>query len=426
MLTFHFTGVDGSMTEPEILTSGMVGKEVKLILDESWANLTKTAVFRAGDITRVVLNPGETVVIPAEVLEQPFGKLFVGIYGTNEQGDLVIPTIMAEGPMIRYGADPIEDETAKELPVWEQLQNQIGDLTGLSTMDRSNLVSAVNELCNTAEELHNDAEALSRRTDTLAQAQEFMGQPALLETAETGTLVGAVNELHSRVTELADNCIGFNTEAAQMLVDILSKGVYTTDQTEQIDALAAMFGVSVSEDLGNLTLYWDFRTGNLTDRIAGLEATASADVTLDAAGAHIPTANSYIMLPAGTDGATLAGHTAEIKFGQMALNEAASIQRLLLVCSGKQPASAGLQWTVRKCWSSKSALVTEFTDLNMFSGKTVLMKANADATLLEWYMDGQLLVTYEPTISCTHLSIGASSTGAFPLTVEYLKIYPNL
>lgn len=418
MLTFHFTGADGSMTESEILTSGMVGKEVTLILDESWANLTKTAVFRAGDITRVVLDPGDTVVIPPEVLEQPFGKLFVGIYGTNEQGDLVIPTIMAEGPMIRYGADPIEDETAKELPVWEQLQEQIGDLTGLSTADRSDLVSAVNEL-------HDTAEDLSGRMDILAQAQEFMGQPALLETAETGTLVGAVNELHSRVTELADNCIGFNVDAAQMLVDILSKGVYTTDQTQQIDALAAMFGVSVSEDLSHLTHYWDFRSGSLTDRIAGLEATASADVTLDAAGAHILTANSYIMLPAGTDGASLAGHTAEIKFGQMALNEAASIQRLLLVCSGSQPASVGLQWTVRKCWSTKTTLVTEFADLNMFSGKTVLMKANADASLLEWYMDGQLIASCEPTVACTHVSIGASSTGAFPLTVEYMQIYPN-
>lgn len=418
MLTFHFTGVDGSMTESETLTSGMVGKEVTLILDESWADLTKTAVFRAGDTTRVVMDPGDTVAIPAEVLERPFSKLFVGLYGTDGQGDLVIPTVMAEGPMIRYGADPIEDETAKELPVWAQLQEQIGDLSDLSTEDRADLVSAVNEL-------HDMAEDLSGGLEELAQAQKFMGQPALLETEETATLVGAVNEINSRVTTLADNCIGFNADAAQILVDILSKGIYSADQKEQIDALAALFGVSVSEDLGDLTHYWDFRTGSLIDRVAGLEATAAADVTLDAAGAHIPTANSYIMMPAGVDGASLAGHTVEVKFGQMTLDESVSIQRLLLVCTGNQPASAGLQWTVRKCWSTKTTLVTEFTDLNLFSGKTVLMKANEDASLLEWYMDGQLIAAYEPTVTCSHVSIGASSTGAFPLTVEYLKIYPN-
>ena len=39
MLTFHFTGVDGSMTESEILTSGMVGRQLRLILDSSWDNL---------------------------------------------------------------------------------------------------------------------------------------------------------------------------------------------------------------------------------------------------------------------------------------------------------------------------------------------------------------------------------------------------
>lgn len=358
MLTFHFTGVDGSMTESEILTSGMVGKEVLLIFDESWANLSKTAVFRAGEITRVVMDPGETVIIPADVLARPFSKLFVGVCGTNEQGDLVIPTIMAEGPMIRYGANPIEDETARELPVWVELQAQIDDLS----------------------------EQISRLTQS------------------TG---------------------GLSPDAAQLLVDILSKGLYSSDQTAQIEALADLLGITVSEDLSYLTHYWDFRGGSLTDRIGGLAAVTSDDVTLDAKGAHVPTGSSYIMFPAGADGASLAGHTAEVKFGDMTLDEAASTQRLLLFCNGLQPASQGLQWTVRDCWSSKSSALTDFTDLNMFSGKTLIMKANEDASLLEWYVDGQLITSLAPTSTFTHLSIGTSSGGAFPLTVEYVRIYPN-
>ena len=418
MLTFHFTGVDGSMTESETLTSGMVGKELRLLFDDSWAGLTKTAVFRAGDITRVVMDPGETVIIPPDVLERPFGKLFVGIYGTNAQGDLVIPTIMAEGPMIRYGADPIEDETAKELPVWENLQSQIGDLNSLSTENRSDLVSAVNELSDTAT-------GLSDRMDGLEKTQEFMGTPELLETEETATLVDAVNEVHSRVTELAQNCIGFNVDAAQMLVDILSRGLYTSDQTEQIDALAAIFGVTVSEDLSHLTHYWDFRTGSLTDRIGGLEAIPSADVTLDAKGAYLPSGTSYIMFPTGPEGASLAGHTAEIKFGEMTLTDSIPM-RLLLICTGNQPASMGLQWSVQRCWSTKSSLVTEFTDLQMFSGKTLVVTANADNSLIEWYIDGQLIVSMAPNISYSYLSIGSTASGAFPLQVEYVRIYPNM
>lgn len=358
MLTFHFTGVDGSMTESETLTSGMVGKEIRLVFDESWAELSKTAVFRAGAITRIVTDPGETVIIPAEILERPFVKLFVGAYGTNELGDLVIPTVLAEGPMIRYGAAPTEDGTAKELPVWKDLQNQINEL--------------------------------SHRLDMLDQGSG-----------------------------------GLSPDAAQLLVDILSKAMYTNDQTVQIQTLAELLGCTVSEDLSHLTHYWDFRTGSLTDRIGGLEAVISEGVTLDAGGAHTSTNSSYIMFPTGADGASLSGHTAEVKFGDMSLDEAASTQRLLLICSGLQPASQGLQWTLRDCWSCKSSVVTEFTDLNMFSGKTLIMTANEDSSLLEWYLDGQLITSLEPTSAYTHLSIGSTANSAFPLTVEYVRIYPN-
>ena len=96
MLTFEFTGVDGRMTESETLTSGMVGKQVQLLFDSSWDNLSKTVVFRAADVNRVVINPESSLVtIPEAVLARPFGKLFVGVYGTDETGAVIIPTIMA-------------------------------------------------------------------------------------------------------------------------------------------------------------------------------------------------------------------------------------------------------------------------------------------------------------------------------------------
>ena len=228
------------------------------------------------------------------------------------------------------------------------------------------------------------------------------------------------------MAELAQNCIGFNVDAAQMLVDILSKGLYTADQTEQIQALAAHFGVEVSEDLSHLILYWDFRTGNLTDRIGGLKATASADVTMDAKGTHLDTNASYLMFPAGFDGASLAGHTAEIKFGQMSLNQTASTMRLLCVCSGNQPAVTGLQWNVQDCWSKGASLVTEFKDIDMFSGKILLCKCSADGTVLDFYFEDQLIVSATPTTGFTHLSIGSTTSAAFPLTVEYVRIYPTV
>lgn len=470
MLTFTFSGVDGSMTETETLTSGMVGKQVQLLFDDSWAILTKTAVFRAGDTSRVVMDAASIVTIPEDVLARPFGKLYVGVYGTDADGTVVIPTIMAEGPLIRYGADPIEDETAKELPVWENLQNQIGDLNALDTEAKETLVSAVNELhadhgtlndrADTLEseldsltedvqkiqnlignpdeletgdkstlvaavnELHGEQDDLASDLAALQTAQSAMGDPTQLETTEKDTLVGAVNEVHSQVAELLKN-VSLSVDAAQLLVDILSKGLYTSEQTENIDALASELGVTVTEDLSHLSYYWDFRTGSLVDRIAGLEAVTAEDVTLDAAGAHMPSNSSYIMFPAGLDGASLAGHTMEVKFGEMTLDETPATLRLLLICSGMQPATAGLMWNLYDCWSKGSSVTTDFTDINMFSGKTLVVKANDDASQIDYYFEDQLIISLTPNFVHTHLSIGSTASAAFPMTVEYVRIYPN-
>lgn len=333
MLTFSFTGAEGSMTESDVLTSGMVGREILLTFDESWKNLTKTLVFRAGEITRTASYVAANT-IPADVLRQPFCRLHVGVYGTDADGTLVIPTIMAEGPLIRYGADPIEDETAWELPVWENLQSQIGSIT-------------------------------------------------LLETDAKNNLVAAVNELHRRLRMLEVNAP---------------------------KAPAA---------------FWDFRTGSLYDQITGLAAVTSADVTLDANGAHTTTSSSYITVPLGRNGATLAGKYIEIKFGAMTLIDSGSAMRLATGNAGVQPASSGLMWTGRDCWTHSYTGTTEFTDLQMFSGKTLVGRPNADATQIQWYFENQYICPSDPGYAPTHVSLGCSVDGAYPLVVETIAIYPD-
>ena len=334
MLTFSFTGAEGSMTESEVLTSGMVGKEILLAFDDSWKDLTKTLVFRAGETTRAVLNPGTTAVIPPDVLKRPFCRLYVGVYGTDEEGTIVIPTVMVEGPMIRCGADPIADETAEDLPVWQNLQNQIGML-------------------------------------------------AVLRTGEKTDLVAAINELHNRLCVLEQN------------------------------------------PLEQLVAYWDFRSGSLLDRIAGLEAVATADVTLDASGAHTTSASSYLTVPLGPEGATLAGNYIEVKFGDMVLTDTGTTMRLLTGNSGNQPASSGLMWTSQDCWTHKLTATTEFTDMQMFSGQTVIGRPNEDATQILWYLGDQYLVPSDPGYAPTHVSLGCSVNAAYPITVEYIKIHPQ-
>lgn len=146
MLTFEFTGVAGSMTENERLTSGMVGKQVQIILSSDWADLNCTAVFVSGDICRTVQLSGSTVTIPEDNLRYPFRRLLVGVWGTDQDGTLVIPTVMAEGPFVELGANPYGDPVAVTLPVWENLQNQIGNLAALTTEEKDSLVAAINEV----------------------------------------------------------------------------------------------------------------------------------------------------------------------------------------------------------------------------------------------------------------------------------------
>lgn len=146
MLTFYFSDVNGEMTEEAMLTSGMVGREVTFIFDSAWSGMTKTAVFITGDTCRTTPIDSSIVTIPRDVLVYPHRWLYVGAYGTNSSGDVVIPTILVKGPWIHYGADPTIDPVAVDLPVWQSLQEQIGRMEELTTEARDSLVAAINEL----------------------------------------------------------------------------------------------------------------------------------------------------------------------------------------------------------------------------------------------------------------------------------------
>ena len=159
MLTFYFSKADGRMTAPEILTTGMVGARVKFEFSHEWDNLTKTAVFYAGDIIRDAAMTDNIAVIPYEVLKFPTAQLYVGVYGVSPDGKTVIPTIRARGPVIQPGADPSGDPGLEpELPVWAQLQAQTEALE-----------NQVNSVQGQAELLKIQADSTQSQTDMLEE-----------------------------------------------------------------------------------------------------------------------------------------------------------------------------------------------------------------------------------------------------------------
>lgn len=150
MITIHCSRACAHLASPpELLTAGMAkAVTVEFVFSDDWDGLTKTAVFSNGKTTVDVLAAnwdGDTVPVPHEVLAVPGRHARVGVYGANESG-VVMPTVWVSLGKVQPGADPSGDETADPaLPVWAQLQKQIGDLDDLQTYNKGNLVAAINE-----------------------------------------------------------------------------------------------------------------------------------------------------------------------------------------------------------------------------------------------------------------------------------------
>ena len=130
----------------EPIPRGIVGAVVAVeYTDPAWDSLRKTVVFR-GAATKDVLDAGNEIVIPAEVVSKAGGSLYMGVYGVDAENHVAIPTIWTELGVIQGAATPSGDaSTAHSLPVWAQILAMVGDLGTLDTEAKSNLVAAINE-----------------------------------------------------------------------------------------------------------------------------------------------------------------------------------------------------------------------------------------------------------------------------------------
>ena len=150
MITIHCSRACAHLASPpELLTAGMAkAVTVEFVFSDDWSGLTKTAVFSAGRTTVDVLESawdGNKVVVPHEILADAGPIARVGVYGANADG-LILPTAWVTLGKVMPAAEPSGDPGADPtLPIWAQLQNQIGDLDDLQTYNKGNLVDAINE-----------------------------------------------------------------------------------------------------------------------------------------------------------------------------------------------------------------------------------------------------------------------------------------
>ena len=208
MITIHCSRACAHLASPpELLTAGMSkAVTVQFVFSPEWDGLTKTAVFSNGKTTVDVLAAnwdGDTVPVPHEVLAVPGRHARVGVYGADESG-VVLPTVWVSLGKVQPGADPSGDASADpSLPVWAQLQKQIGALDDLKTYNKGNLVDAINEARQSGggsgggytigDGLKLDAATNTLSVDTAAAVEKDNTKP--VTSAAVYTEVGNINAL---------------------------------------------------------------------------------------------------------------------------------------------------------------------------------------------------------------------------------------
>lgn len=140
------SGSNASLVSSESIPAGIVGAQIQInYAADIWQRLQKTVIFQ-GAVTKDVLTNSSMVTVPPEVVAKANVNLSVGVYGTDANGSIAVPTIWARLGTVRRAASPSGDTTtAPTLPVWAQIQTDIGNLGDLDTTDKSSLVAAINE-----------------------------------------------------------------------------------------------------------------------------------------------------------------------------------------------------------------------------------------------------------------------------------------
>ena len=125
----HVSGVHAAARWVRKIPVGIIGARVTFKFDDPlWEGLSKTVVF-SGAVDKDVPLEGGSVVIPPEVVAQKDIRVKVGVYGTDSQKDLAIPTLWANLGTVRDAADPSGDtDTDPSLPIWAQLREDVDKL----------------------------------------------------------------------------------------------------------------------------------------------------------------------------------------------------------------------------------------------------------------------------------------------------------
>lgn len=115
------------------LPVGASGLKVQFQFAEPrWNKLSKTAVFRNRDVTIDAIVLDNCAVIPHEVLTNAMDQVDVGIYGTDSDHAIAIPTVWTKLGTVMSAANPSDQLSADPTaPYWVQVKEQVDQVQDL-------------------------------------------------------------------------------------------------------------------------------------------------------------------------------------------------------------------------------------------------------------------------------------------------------
>lgn len=233
-----------TVTENEILTSGMINAKIKFEFSADWhSGISRTAIFTAGDVTKVVLDSyweNNVCSIPQECLAKSDEILMVGIYGADNANVVAIPTVWATVGKIRKGYEGYEDVSTGTLPIWAQVQSAAAQ----SATAAKNAQDAAEAAQGKAEDAQAAAEAAQAKAETAQSKAETAQSKA--ETAQ-----GKAESAQSAAESAAASASGSASAAASSA----SAAALSEDASAEYEAGAKTAAASAAAG-GNMAKSW--------------------------------------------------------------------------------------------------------------------------------------------------------------------------
>ncbi len=295
-----------TVTENEILTSGMINAKIKFEFSADWyPALSKTAIFTAGDVTKVVLDSyweNNVCSIPQECLEKSDEILMVGIYGADNANAVAIPTVWATVGKIRKGYEGYEDVSTGTLPIWAQVQSAAAQ----SATAAENAQTAAETAQGKAEDAQEAAETAQAKAETAQSKAETARSKA--ETAQ-GKAESAQSKAESAASSAAGSAANAAASASSAALSEDAAAEYETGAKTAASSAAANGKLSESWAVGGTGVREGENTNNAKYWAMAAQGAAGGGVTSfnGRSGVVTPQTGDYTADMVGADAAGAAG-----------------------------------------------------------------------------------------------------------------------